>query len=189
MNLVIGMVGENGSGKSTFAKSILDLMSTKNCKIIKSSDILIETFNLWGISSTRANLQKLSQIMELFGTGALTKAVKNRIESTRADVVIFDGVRWQTDEALIRSYPNNLLVYVTASPETRFLRLKNRNEKIRERNLTKDQFNIEESSKTEIYVPEIGGRADIKVINEVKKESLQDLINDFYNQIAAALRK
>lgn len=189
MKLVVGMVGENGAGKSTFAKSLIDLLGSKNCKIVKSSDILIETLNLWGIPSTRINLQKLAQAMVEIKPGALTDAVRNRIKTIHADVVIFDGVRWFSDEDLIRSYSRNLLVYVTASPEVRFNRLKNRNEKIGENNLTRERFALEEKMPTELQVPEIGSRADITINNDVLGELLQDKINQFYKQITTALQK
>lgn len=167
MKLVIGLVGEKGSGKETFGDILEKLLPGEKIVRIRSSDILAETLTLWGIPKTRENLQDLAIIMDgHFGDGTLSNAVAKRINSLKADIVIFDGVRWLTDVTLIKSFPKNYLIYVTASLKLRFNRLRARKQKADEKSLTYKQFLHEENKKTEKFISEIAEGADFKIEND-----------------------
>lgn len=140
---VIGIVGKNGAGKSTFTNCIFDLVlnSEKIIKCVKFSDLLFETLKMWGLDPTRDNLQKLAQIMNrTFGGGTLADAVYNRVSKIKADLIILEGVRWTEDVQLLKKFTDNALVYVTADIEKRFQRMKERNEKPGEAEMTYEQF-------------------------------------------------
>ena len=180
---VIGVTGEKASGKETWGDFLLEFLDVRGITHarVRSSDILKETLGIWNIPATRENLQTLPVGMEsMFGTGVLTQAVKARIESIEADVVVFDGIRWHSDLAMIRSFPDNLLIYVTADINMRFERIRNRNDKVGELGLSFEQFMKEENASTEIYIPKIGKNADYTFENN---ESVTDLfikVREFY---------
>jgi len=168
MKLVIGLVGENGSGKGTFAESLMQEAKKEGftCDRIRSSDILRETLTLWDIPFTRENFQKLALLMvTVYGEGTLTDAVKARIEGSKKNIVIFDGVRWRSDEKLIRSFKKHLIVYVTAKPKVRYERMRARKEKTGEGIMTFEQFLEEEVAPTEKDIPVIGKAAHITFEN------------------------
>ena len=156
---------------------------------IKFSDVLYDTCRLWYKEPTRENLQLIPQCMEFgFGKGALSDIVRARIGACTSDIVIADGVRWKTDEDLLRSFPSNLLVYVTASPKTRFRRLRGRNEKKGEGELTWTQFMRESSAPNEVLIPEIGSRADFVIYNEEDgSDVLTRSVTTFIEQFRTAL--
>lgn len=165
--ILIGLLGEKRSGKGTFINFLAEFAKPKHVGRIRSVDVLYETLKIWGIDATRKNLIKLTVAMDgAYGKGTLTEAVRQRIVKDNSDIVIFDGVRWPTDEKLIRSFGKNLIVYVTANPETRWKRGLTAGEKVGEDKATFEEFLKEEKAKTEEFIPDIGSRADFKIVNE-----------------------
>lgn len=161
---IIGLVGEKGSGKDTFSKYLTEI-SDKKISHIRFSDLLKETLKLWDIEVTRANLQKLAQVLEDFGEGTVAHGLEKKIENSNSEIIILDGIRWKPDVELLRKFPNHKLIYITADPKLRFERLKSRGEKVGESNMTYDQFLEEEKAPNELLIPEIGSEADIKIEN------------------------
>jgi dephospho-CoA kinase len=182
--LVIGLVGEKGSGKETFGNLLQELLPGKNIKRVRSSDVLVETLAIWGLEKTRENLQNLAIWMdETFGAGTLSKVVYQRIQDLEADIVIFDGVRWATDVEIINKFPDHRLIYITAPVQTRFDRLKKRQEKAYEETTSFEQFMSEEKKKNELLIPEIGGKADFRIENDGNMETfmkkIEDIVSNF----------
>jgi dephospho-CoA kinase len=172
--LIIGLIGEKGSGKETVGNFILELVGTKKAVRIRFSDILAETLTLWNLPLNRNNLQYMAIIMnQQFGAGTLTEAMRNRMKTIKADVIIIDGLRWETDIELLRSFPNNKLIYVTADEQTRYERIKARKEKIGEGSVTFDKFREEELMKNEILIPSLGKEADVTIVNDSDLEKLR----------------
>ena len=112
---------------------------------------------------------------EKFGKGTLTRSVQKRLMETRGNIVIFDGVRWQSDVKMIRSFPNNVLVYVTADLKIRYNRAKKRNEKAGESTLSFEDFKKEELAATEICIGEIGKSADFTIVNNNNADEFDNL--------------
>ena len=165
--ILIGLLGEKRSGKGTFVNFLTECARPKRVGRIRSVDVLYETLKIWGIDATRMNLTNLAIAMDgAYGKGTLTEAVRQRIAKESSDIVIFDGVRWPTDEKLIRSFDKNLIVYVTAGAETRWKRGLKAGEKVGEDKATLEEFLKEEKAKTEEFIPDIGSRADFKIVNE-----------------------
>lgn len=178
--LVIGLVGEKGAGKETFSKILTGLLPKTSISTISSGKFLKESLALWDIESTRVHLQRLAIIMDNeFGKGTVTQAIKTRILNDPAEIVIFDGVRWQTDVDLIRSFPTNFLIYITAEQRVRFARLVNRDEKAGEKNTSWEQFLKEELEETETQIPKLGDRADFKINNNGDLEALKAKVVEF----------
>lgn len=170
--MVIGLVGEKGSGKETFTKFLAELFS-KKISHVRFSDLLKETLALWNIPDSRENLQKLAVAMNQgFGEGTLSAAIYKRLKSTKTELVVLDGVRWESDVKLLKKFANNKLIYITADLKTRFERLKIRGEKTGENETSFEQFVLEENAANELLIPKIGSLADFKIENN---GSFQDL--------------
>lgn len=189
--IFIGLVGEKRGGKETFTKLFREILPDKNIASVRFSDVLYETLNLWSIPATRENLQKLAVIMKTnngFGEGALTKAIYERILRLDADIVIVDGVRWRTDVELIRKFPKNLLVYITADAKLRYKRQLKSSEKANEEHATFAQFMKEEQAENEILIPEIGKSADYKIENNSTLKDLKLKVIEFTKSLNEKLK-
>lgn len=174
---VIGLVGEKGSGKQTFVNFLKEIAPDLNIRQVRFSDILAQTLMIWDIPNTRANLQKLSLVMEEnFGQSSLANAAKFSIEGDMADVVVFDGIRREPELKLVSEMPNSTLIYITADQKLRYERLKERSEKVGEIGLTFEQFLEEEKSKAEINIPILGEKADLKLENNGTLEEFKNKI-------------
>jgi dephospho-CoA kinase len=172
--IVIGLVGEKGGGKETVGDFIISLLPDKKVVRVRSSDILRETLTEWGLPLTRHNQQHLAIVMDQgFGLGTLSAAVKKRIATIDADVVLFDGIRWDTDVDLLRSFDKSFLIYVTAPAEMRYERVKLRKQKVGEESASYELFMEEEKVGTEVKIPEIGKGADAIAQNIGNQEDLK----------------
>jgi dephospho-CoA kinase len=179
---LIGVVGQNGAGKSSFVQQ-LKILSNNGIEVYKFSDLLSQTLGIWGIEKSRRNLQELPRVMEIgFGTGILSQATKRQIEKSQAQIIILDGVRWQTDYELVRSFRHNLLVSISANPQSRYDRLKTRGEKVSEHIMTRQQFDEEEQALSELQIPDISQQADVQLINDGSVDQFAASVVTFYRQ-------
>ncbi|MBM3261806.1 hypothetical protein FJY93_05370 [Candidatus Kaiserbacteria bacterium] len=180
MSLIIGLIGESGGGKDSFVSALRACRSDLSIESFKSSDILFETLKIWNIETTRQHLQALPVAMEsTYGKGVLTRATGIRLEGSAAAVALFNGIRWQSDVDLVRTFPRHVLVYVTADPELRFQRLHGRGEKVGETDMTYEQFLMEEQAATERDIARIGAAADLIIHNNGTKEALAGEVRAF----------
>jgi dephospho-CoA kinase len=188
MKMLIGIVGTKGSGKGAFVSLLKEKLPDHHIEALRFSDILHDTLMLWGdVSSTRENLQKLAVMMNQMGNGTLSRAMRTRVLKSPADIVVLDGVRWESDLAMLRSFPNNMLVYIYANPRIRFERLLVRNEKIGEGAMSWEQFTREENALNETSIPEIGKQADVTIINNGSFSELSTAVDTFVRTFKTAL--
>lgn len=175
MPFVIGLVGEKGSGKGTFAAFFEDAAEERRVVSHRFSSLLAKTLDDWSIQRTRANLQTLAVVMDQgFGVGTLSNAVFNVVSKADADIVVLDGVRWDTDMGLIRRFPKNLLIYITANTRLRYERTLSRGEKADEASVSFEQFLEEEQAANELGIPRIGALSDDIIKNEGTIEDLRE---------------
>lgn len=181
---IIGLVGEKGSGKDTFARFLQEIIKDKSVVHLRFSDLLKKTLNLWDLQITRANLQKLAQVLEEgFGSGAVAHGIEIQIRKSNADIIILDGIRWIPDVKLLKKFPSHILVYITADSKLRFERLKTRGEKKGESEMAYEQFLKEEKAPNELLIPEIGSKADYKIINNSSIEDFKKEVEKFLNSL------
>jgi dephospho-CoA kinase len=187
MKIVIGIVGQPSSGKGTVS-TIIDQCAVKagiSFSHYRSRDILKDTLDLWNIESERANLQILARVMtakDAFQEGALSRALLPHLTQATTDIVISDGMRWQSDEEMLRAIPNSLILYVTADVKVRYERLKKR-AGVGEKDKTWEEFLAEEKASTEVYIPTFGSHADYKVTNDGTLEELVAQIEEFFQKL------
>jgi len=112
----------------------------------------------------------------------LAHAAKFNVGSDSADVTVFDGIRGKQQVKMIKTYPNSLIVYISAKRELRYQRLNKRSEKVRETGLSYEQFMKEEKVKTETGIPRLGQKADLKIENNGTLEEFREKVAKFYNQ-------
>ncbi len=182
--IVIGLVGEKGAGKGTFCKLFREVLAENgiitSVDEFKFSDPLRKTLDEYDIDTTRANLQDLAFFLNSRRAGAVTERMRKMLESNRAQVSILDGVRWLSDETFVHTLSDKVMLYVTASADVRFERLCGRNENVGEKGMTREQFDSEDKAETEIYIPEIGIRADWEIKNNTNdREVLKQEIRAF----------
>jgi dephospho-CoA kinase len=192
MKLVIGLAGYPLAGKETVSKKLGALLEADGITVSHNrfSDILRDTLDLWGIPHGRTQEQKLAQIMQRpgdgFPPGVLAHATKHRLMKDTSDVGILDGMRWDVDEIMVREFPDagikSLIIYITASDDTRYARMKSRN-RTGEGEITREEFTKINLQPNEIYIPKIGENADITLTNNY------DSITEFERDIETAYRE
>lgn len=166
--LYVGLCGKPLAGKGTFAEQLSSVAA--DCRLtfahVRFSDLLREMADLLALDQSRSNLQKIAQMIdEKFGQGTFSNAVLARLLKYPADVVLVDGVRWLTDEEMIRKLPGNRMVYIASPIEDRYERSKKRGENVGEKEKLFEQFCVEDEAENERFVENIGARADVKIQN------------------------
>ncbi len=199
MKLVVGLAGLPLAGKETVAIKLEELFHADGVTVSRHrfSDILRDTLDLWGMPHGRANEQMLAQIMQRpgggpdgatpgFPPGVLARAVKARLLKNPADVGILDGMRWDVDEKMMKEFPadgvKSVTVYIFADDDHRYARLVARN-RSGEATTTREQFAELNRQPNEIFIPEIGSRADIKLTNNYAT------VSEFERDIEAVYRE
>lgn len=181
--IIIGLVGEIGSGKGFFIDVAKRLYSDKQIQSIKFSSVLSDVLEVLSMEKSRNNLQKMAiAIDEMFGDGTFNNAVKQRVIYTDSKIIIVDGMRWPADEKMIRDL-NGKIIYITADQKTRYKRTLNRDEKKGESEATFKEFQKQELMKNETFIKDIGSRADYKIINETTIEDFENKIKEVIRQI------
>ena len=179
MKKIIGIIGEKGSGKGTCVDLITKIAQQKNLTVecVKTSALLGETLTLWNIPHTRNNLQYLAIIMNTqYGDTTLSDALKNRIEKSNADVVLYESIRWKSDLDMIKSFENNFVLYVTAPVHIRYERTVSRGEKVDEKQASFEKFVADEKVATETEILTLSTHADYKIENTGTEEDLRNIL-------------
>jgi len=183
--IAIGVIGENGAGKGTFVSNIETKLVAAGVEVevLKFSDVLSDTLKVWNLLGGRGNLQRLSASMSVaFGPEALANAVYGRISICHdaSGVLLLDGVRSEADAAMVGRFSRHFLVYITARPEVRHKRARDRGEKFGEDVMSFEQFMEEGRAKVEAPIPIIGARAHVKIINNDSLEDYEGEIKKFF---------
>lgn len=179
--IIIGLIGEQGSGKGTIADYLVKKHSAHKFRFSQVWDDILQRLH---IPNERKNQIALATaIRETFGENILAKVLTHDIEVGDHDINVIDGLRMPSELEIFRKVPSFHLIYVTGPIERRFELIKKRKEKSGEENLTFEEFkHTEENAVTEIHIPEIAKSADSTIENTGTLEEL-------YAKVDALLEK
>lgn len=196
--LVIGLTAKPCAGKGTISQALQDAITDMNNPpslfTPRFSDTPREILQEIGLENSRENLQVAVQIMEKagiaagVGPGLLSRCVKKRVIEMTDNVtglilVIVDGVRWPTDEEMIRSFPNNIIIGVTASIQTRYRRAVARSENSGDASKSFEEFTKEDTAPNETFIPKIIDKADFVIDNDNRPlDDLRSEINTLWKK-------
>ena len=121
--MILGVTGYIAAGKDEFCK----ILERKGFKHISLSDLLREILEEQGKEKSRENLTKLgSELREKEGDGALAKKALKKVKEGNWLVSSIGRVA-EAEE--LRKNTDFKLIFITASQETRFERIKSRKRK------------------------------------------------------------
>lgn len=188
MPLIIATVAEKGAGKGLFIRLVQRLVPEKKVVSVRFSDIWREILHTLNQEESRENISNLATaIRALFhDDGVLVRAMQKRLAGIDADIIILDGLRKEEEiQPLVRDR-NGLLVYIAASPETRYARRREHAETTDERGMSWEQFMHQENLAPEIRIRYIGETmADATIENNGSIAEFEEKIKDFLRIIEA----
>lgn len=179
--LIIGFVGEIASGKGTAVKYLEEKYGATSHRF---STPLRDVLKRLYLEISRENMQGVSKILrEFFGQNLLAKVITEDVKNDLSNIVIVDGVRRFEDIEYLTKLPEFKLIYITADIKTRYERIIKRAENTDDKNKTFEQFLKDHEAETEIYIPEIGKTADIKIDNSGSFDDLKNQIDKIIKKL------
>jgi dephospho-CoA kinase len=195
--MVIGLIGKPWSGKDTLAQVIKEIApKNKKVVIIRFSDILNKTLKSWYIpTEPRENRRKLAQFMnEAFVQyggrfkSVLANIAKQKILKSRADIFIINNLKSPCDVAMVREFPCNLIIYITASFNLRYIRRQlSKGEPVEINGRSYDKFALEDLDQGELFISQIGQESDIIIENDGTMEEFVKKVKEIYQEKIAPL--
>ncbi|MBI5223841.1 AAA family ATPase [Candidatus Micrarchaeota archaeon] len=186
--MIIGLTGENCAGKST----ICEYLKKKGFYYYSLSDAIREELKKEGKTITRENLvQKGNELRVKFGAGALGRKIAELLQADKNYVI--DSIRNPAEVEELKKSGRFFLFYVTASPETRFERIKTR--KREEDPQTYDSFlrfeklEMENADKTKQNLKGTFVHADKKLENEGSFEELYDKVDKLLAEVSDKFKR
>lgn len=185
--VVIGITGEQGAGKEEFWKAI--------CKVSRENGVydyarystsvfLRKMLEDKGMPWDRDSITMLVASLETDnGEGAVMRMMLESVRGEKPTIRLIDSIRMLPDETALRVESYNILLYITADQKIRFDRVKKRGEKPGEKDLTWEKFMEQELSLTEKHIPDIGSRADWKIMNDGTVEELEEKVRVFFTRV------
>ena len=169
MKLVIGLTGNIGAGKSVISDH---LHKKYGAERFRFSQILMDVLDRLYLPKDRCNLQTLGVVVrEKFGGDVIVNAFRKDLEKSRSSVVVVDGIRYMNEVDMLRSFDNNVLLFIDAPARTRYERVVKRGEK-GEGKINFEEFLETEKQGTEKNLPKIKKAADYVIENEGSIDAL-----------------
>lgn len=181
--IVIGLIGEKGSGKGTVSDYLIDKFGAVH---YGTSKILRRTLEDLHVPLTRDNLVKLALVLkEGYGPSVIIDSLIQDMEKNGSDIIIADGIRMHGDvEPFRKKFGENFfLVYVYADLKLRYERTKARKQNAGEGDATFEEFLEEEGRLTEVSIHEIGRTADFKLDNNGTAEELKKQTDEMMDEL------
>ena len=186
--LIVGLIGQKFSGKSTFVKIAREVAPHLAISHLKNSDILTAMLREGSIPITNINLHKVANFMrQEFGDHSLANAMKERVgrelKQNTQGIIFLDGLRWDADIELLRSYTLNRLVYITTDDLDQLVkRAHNRRERPDEAGMSTAILAKLRMNSTEADIARLGAQADYTIPNN-RSEA------DFYLAVSALMQE
>ncbi len=172
---IIAFAGRNGSGKGTATTHAAGLLTAPKHTY---SDVLYEIHQACGVpreNVARPTLQELSTVLrERFGQDCLARVMARKCELAASAHVTIDGVRRLDDSDLLESAYGDrfIMVWIEASADVRYARLKERKEKAGEQMMSREDFDAQEMAESERQLDLVRARCRIVIDNDGSYERL-----------------
>jgi len=166
--IIIGLIGETGSGKDTFCERVKKTVK-EPVFCFRFSDILSDILTILFGEVKKEDQQWLGKVLrEQYGNDILARAMSKKIQNIGNGFIILNGIRYWEEFGMVKKIDGKNL-YITADPKIRWQRINKRGEKVDDFS-SFDKFLEKEKAKTEILVPEIGKKADLKIENNGSRD-------------------
>ena len=169
--IIIGIVGEIAAGKGTAAEYLKDKYGAA---IFKFSTSMRDVAARMYLEPTRENIQKVSTVLRAgFGEDIFAKVMANDAARSDSEMIITDGIRRPNDIVELAKLPGFHLVAIIAEENTRFDRVKARNENADDAMKTWEQFQKDASAEPEMRIRDIAAKAEFTINNNGSIEDLR----------------
>jgi dephospho-CoA kinase len=179
--ILLGLVGETGSGKDTFCQYIQKTVE-KPVFCFRFSEPLSETLRIFAGEVRKEDQQWLGTVLrQRFGQDVLAQAIARKIRDINKGLIILNGIRCWEEFGMIKDLRGKIF-YITADSKKRW-------ERVRKRGDRRDDFSSfrkfleREKAKTEILIPKIGQKADFAIKNNGSLKAFYLEINEIIKKL------
>ena len=180
--IIIGLIGEMGSGKDTVADYLADKYGAR---LFRFSDPLREALEVF-LENDKAGREDMiwlaNNIRGKYGNGVIANSLRRKFDKINRGIIVLNGMRIKEDFEFVKSFPNSYVIYVTLDSKTRWKRIFGRGEKADDTASYK-KFLEMEKAETEVQIPNIGKKADFRLENKGTKDELGRKIEEIMGQI------
>jgi dephospho-CoA kinase len=110
------------------------------------------------------------------------EALHQRLLKSKSETIVVNGIRMDEFD-IIKIWPNASIIYITAPAQERFSRYLSRHEKADDGLMDFSQFNEQDTTPTELAIPELGKKADFRIDNIGTKEELYKKVDEIVSKI------
>lgn len=179
--MIIAFTGRIASGKGYAGKYLARLHGAFQ---IDYSESLHEALSIIDIPETRDNLQMLSQFLRSrFGADTFQRAVLKKIQTSSNVLISLFGIRRIADFQDIKMQFPFFLVYIDSDFDTRFKRNKERNQRKKDNEMSKEQFRRKDEEEPEFQIESLKPVADFIVENNGTLEEFSKKLESVFQQI------
>lgn len=173
-NLIIGLIGQNGSGKSKAATYLFERYNSElKVEAFAFSTLLRNILADLEVEESRKNLLKYSEILRKhFGQDLLSRHISEQIRLSKADLIIVEGIRRKPDLSCL-NFHNFHLISLIAKPEIRYQRLISRKQNPGDEQKSYADFLVDQESEPERDIQKIAKKAKIVIDNSGTLKELQ----------------
>ncbi len=167
--IIIGLVGEKGSGKDTIADYLIDHYQAL---MLGGGDIIRKILGLLHMEISRENLSKTADsIRQTFGENVFQDALILEIQKSNHKICVISGVRKPSEIEQLKSIGAKIW-YITAPVELRFERVSKRHQNDDDNSQTLELFKQQEKLNTERFIEELGKTANTIIENIGSEQEL-----------------
>lgn len=180
--IVIGLTGEIASGKGVVSEYLGEKYGAKKYRM---SDALKDILNRLHLDVVRQNLANLSlSLRDLYGQDILINALIQDIKKSEDNFIIIDGIRRLAELEQLKKIKNFKLFYLETDLETRYERIKKRDEKADDKMKTFDEFKKDSQLESEKTILELKNFADFVIDNNGGFSEIQHKIDEIVKEIS-----
>ncbi len=170
---IIGITGMPGAGKTTLASYISGKLGIPTFSM---GNVIREKSIEMGYGLSKEGQRKVVKILrEQGGKDIVAKLTLEKIEKSKSDLIIIDGIRSPTEVDFFSKNAKMIVLALHASPKRRFFLLKNRGREDDPKDF--NDFKERDKLELELGIGSVIATADFMIVNE--DISLEDLYKQF----------